>query len=219
MGLSFIFDLDGTLVDTVYLHALAWHEALEAMGLHIAYWRIHRRVGMSDDLIAPALGNEIGRELSDAEIERIRRLHSDAFLKRAEAIRPLPGASDMLNALTRAKTPWTIATSSNRERARHSLDLLGVGADVPIVTREPGIRGKPNPDLFLRAADLLKAERDSCVVIGDSIWDLLGARRARMLGIGVLSGGNAQEELISAGAYRVYEDMAHVLSHLDELGI
>jgi HAD superfamily hydrolase (TIGR01509 family) len=218
-SLNFIFDLDGTLVDSVYLHTLAWHEALEAMGMELASWRIHRHIGMSDDLIAQEVAHETHRELSEAEIETLRRLHSEAYLKRAEQLRVLPGARQVLQTLTKAQVPWAIATSSNRERAKTSLELLGVGADAKVVTRDPGIRGKPNPDLFLKAADLLKVKAEDCLVVGDSVWDLLAARRARMLGVGVLCGGNPQEELVRAGAYRVYQDPADLLRHMDELGL
>jgi HAD superfamily hydrolase (TIGR01509 family) len=217
--LNFIFDLDGTLVDSVYLHTLAWHEALEAMGMELASWRIHRHIGMSDDLIAHEVAHETNRELTDREIEKLRSFHTAAYLKRAGQLRPLPGARDVLQTLTKAQVPWAIATSSNRERAHQSLALLGLGADARVVTRDPGIRGKPNPDLFLKAAELLKADAENCIVIGDSVWDLLAARRARMLGVGVLSGGNPPEELIRAGAYRVYQDPADLLRHLDELGL
>jgi HAD superfamily hydrolase (TIGR01509 family) len=216
---AFLFDLDGTLVDSVYLHVIAWAEALEGMGLHVATWRIHQRIGMSDDLIAHGLAEEIRRETTEQEEIEIRKRHSEAFLKRADQVRLLPGAKEILSHMTDCGVRWTIATSSNRQRAQRSLDLLGVGKDVPVVTREAGMRGKPNPDLFLKAAEQLKVPPEACIVVGDSLWDLLAARRAGALGVGVRSGGYAEAELSHAGAYRVYDDTAALLRRLDELGI
>jgi phosphoglycolate phosphatase-like HAD superfamily hydrolase len=115
--------------------------------------------------------------------------------------------------------PWAIATSGLIEAARPTLELLGVPADVPVVTRDQVAHAKPDPDLFLAAAERLGADVADAVVVGDSVWDLLAARRARALGIGLLSGGYGREELERAGAYRVYEDPADLLLHLDEVGV
>lgn len=216
---AFLFDLDGTLIDSVYQHVLAWREALEAGGIHLAVWRIHRQIGMSGGLFVNALARETGRELSAEEAERIHEVHSEAFKRYSSQVRALPGAPELLAYLTKAGVPWAIATSGRFESARLSLHLLGVDDDVPMVTRDMVRHAKPDPDLFLAAAEKLGVPIEDSVVIGDSIWDLLAARRARALGVGLLSGGYGREELERAGAYRVYNDPADLLRHLDEVGV
>jgi HAD superfamily hydrolase (TIGR01509 family) len=217
--IAFLFDLDGTLVDSVYQHVLAWREALERAGIELSVWRIHRRVGMSGGLMANALLRETGHRVTAEEADRLLRLHAEAYARQAPQIRPLPGARELLAYLTRVGVPWTIATSGRIESARPTLDALGIGAEVPVVTRDQVRHAKPDPDLFLAAADRLGVPISAAVVVGDSVWDLLAARRARALGVGLLSGGYGQDELERAGAYRVYQDPADLLSHLDELGV
>jgi len=216
---AFLFDLDGTLVDSVYQHVLAWREALEAGGIQLAVWRIHRQIGMSGGLFVNALARETGRTLSTEEAERIHEVHGEAFKRYSSQVRPLPGAEDLLKYLTDVGVPWAIATSGRIESARLSLDLLGISEDVPIITRDLVKHAKPDPDLFLAAAEKLGIAISDSVVVGDSIWDLLAARRARALGVGLLSGGYGREELERAGAYRVYNDPADLLKHLDEVGV
>ncbi len=214
-----LFDLDGTLIDSVYQHVLAWHETLEAAGIALSVWRIHRRIGMSGGLFIKALEREIGRDIDDVEAERLRNRHADAFVRRFAEVKVLPGAGELLSTLSAMAVPWAIATSGSDKTARPALELLGIAADVPLITRDQVAYAKPNPDLFLVAADRLGADPRESFVVGDSIWDLLAARRAGALGIGLLSGGYGREELESAGAYRVYEDPADLQRHLDELGI
>src|SRR5215213_3077600 len=216
---AFLFDLDGTLIDSVYQHVLAWREALEAGGIHLAVWRIHRQIGMSGGLFVNALARETGHQLSAEQAERIHQVHGEAFRRYASQVRALPGAQELLAYLTKAGVPWAIATSGRLESARLSLDMLGVGDDVPIITRDLVRHAKPDPDLFLAAAKKLGVSVSDSVVVGDSIWDLLAARRARALGIGLLSGGYGREELERSGAYRVYNDPADLLRHLDEVGV
>ncbi len=216
---AFLFDLDGTLVDTVYQHVLAWRDALAAAGIDLAVWRIHRRVGMSGGLFVNALARETGRNLSSDEIERVQQLHAESYARRAEEIRPLPGASELLQYLTDRGVPWAVATSGRLVSARPALDLLAVPDWVPVITRDQVRHAKPDPDLFLAAAQALNHPVQSSVVVGDSIWDLLAARRAGALGVGLLSGGYGQDELNQAGAYRVYADPADLLQHLDEVGV
>jgi HAD superfamily hydrolase (TIGR01549 family) len=216
---AFLFDLDGTLVDSVYQHVLAWREALEAGGIQLAVWRIHRQIGMSGGLFVNALARETGVTLSTEEAERIHQVHGEAFERYSPQVRPLPGARELLTYLTDVGVPWAIATSGRIESARLSLRLLGVGDEVPIITRDLVRHAKPDPDLFLAACEKLGKAISDSVVVGDSIWDLLAARRARALGVGLLSGGYGREELERAGAYRVYNDPADLLKHLDEVGV
>ena len=216
---AFLFDLDGTLVDSVYQHVLAWREALEQGGIQLAVWRIHRQIGMSGGLFVNALLRETGRTVSSELAERLQQLHGEAFKRYASQVRPLPGATELLSYLTSSGVPWAVATSGRLESASLSLQLLGITHDVPIVTRDLVRYAKPDPDLFLAAAEKLGVAIHDSIVVGDSIWDLLAARRARALGVGLLSGGYGREELERAGAYRVYNDPADLLSHLDEVGV
>jgi HAD superfamily hydrolase (TIGR01509 family) len=216
---AFLFDLDGTLVDSVYQHVLAWRDALDRAGIDLSVWRIHRKVGMSGGLFANALLRETGREVTAEQADELRRLHAEAYATLAGDVRPLPGARDLLAHLTSASVPWAIATSGYRESAGPALELLELPPEVPVITRDLVERAKPDPDLFLAAADALGLTAETCVVVGDSVWDLLAARRARSLGIGLLSGGYGREELERAGAYRVYDDPADLLGHLDEVGV
>jgi HAD superfamily hydrolase (TIGR01549 family) len=216
---SFLFDLDGTLVDSVYQHVLAWNQALDAEGIKLSVWRIHRKIGMSGGLLTNMLLRETGLEIDSDRIERLQRLHTQAYIRLSAKVQPLPGARELLVYLTRAKIPWAIATSGRMETARPALEALGIPLDhIPIVTRDQVKRAKPDPDLFLTAAERVGSEIDTASVVGDSVWDMLAARRARALGIGLLSGGYGQEELERAGAYRVYEDPADLLNHIDEVG-
>jgi HAD superfamily hydrolase (TIGR01509 family) len=216
---AFLFDLDGTLIDSVYQHVLAWREALEETGMELSVWRIHRRIGMSGGLFVNALLREVGGDLSTVDSERLQTVHGEAYKRLVSQVRPLPGARELLDALAAENVPHAIATSGRLETARLSLEMLGVSADLPVVTRDQVRYAKPDPDLFLAAAERLNVPIERCVVVGDSIWDLLAAQRARALGVGLLSGGYGEEELERAGAYRVYEDPRDLLVHLDEVGV
>jgi HAD superfamily hydrolase (TIGR01509 family) len=216
---AFLFDLDGTLVDSVYQHVLAWRQALEEAGIELAVWRIHRKIGMSGGLFANALLRETGRPVTAEQAERLQQLHAKAYTGLVSQVRPLPGARELLATLRSLQVPWAVATSGRRVNAQPALDALGVPADVPVVTRDQVAHAKPDPDLFLAAAQRLGADITTSIVIGDSVWDMLAARRARALGVGVLSGGYGLDELQTAGAYRVYEDPADLLRHLDEVGV
>jgi HAD superfamily hydrolase (TIGR01549 family) len=216
---AFLFDLDGTLVDSVYQHVLAWREALAAVGVELAVWRIHRRIGMSGGLMANAILRETGHSVTSEEAGRLLRLHAEAYARLSVQVRPLPGARELLAYLSLAGVPWAVATSGPLESARPTLEVLGVPAGAPVVTRDQVSRAKPDPDLFLAAAERLGVAIRDSVVVGDSVWDLLAARRARALGVGLLSGGYGRDELERAGAYRVYQDPADLLRHLDEIGV
>ena len=217
--LAFLFDLDGTLVDSVYQHVLAWREALEKTGIELAVWRIHRRIGMSGGLLVNALLRETGHQVSAAEASELQRIHREAYERQIAQVRPLPGARELLAYLTRHRIPWAIATSSWLKSARQTVLVLDIDPEAVVITRDDVEYAKPNPDLFLAAAARLGVEITDSVVIGDSVWDLLAARRARALGVGLLSGGYGRAELETAGAYRVYQDPADMLNHLDEMGV
>jgi HAD superfamily hydrolase (TIGR01509 family) len=215
----FLFDLDGTLVDSVYQHVLSWMEALDEEGVELSVWRIHRKIGMSGGLFADQLLRETGLEITPELLDRLRRHHSEAYRRNATRVRPLPGAIELLAALTEAGTPWAIATSGRMETAAPNIAALGIDpAKIPVVTRDQVKHAKPDPDLFLAAAERLGAPIENALVVGDSIWDMLASRRCRALGVGLLSGGYGQDELERSGAVRVYEDPRDLLKHLDEVG-
>jgi HAD superfamily hydrolase (TIGR01509 family) len=216
---AFLFDLDGTLIDSVYQHVIAWREALSQASIDLSVWRIHRRIGMSGGLFVSALMRETGITLSEHDIESLQQSHAREYLKLADSVGPLPGAADLLAALTARGVRWAIATSGRMVTARAALGLLGLPDDTPMVTRDMVAHAKPDPDLFLAAAALLEVEPRHAYVVGDSVWDLLAARRAQSIGIGLMSGGYGREELERAGAYRVYADPADLLARADELGV
>ena len=217
---AFLFDLDGTLVDSVYQHVLAWTDALDHEGIELSVWRIHRKIGMSGGLFTNQLLRETGiTDISQERVERLRRLHAEAYLRHSVRVRPLPGSRELLAHLSNVGIPWAIATSGRMKTASANLVALGVDPEqCPVVTRDQVKYAKPDPDLFIAAAERLGADIEDCVVVGDAIWDMLAARRARALGVGLMSGGYGVDELERAGAARVYEDPADLLKHLDEVG-
>ena len=216
---ALIFDLDGTLVDTVYAHVFAWQRALIELGSPVDGWRIHRRIGMSGGLFARAVAREIGRELSSDEAAALQRRHGEVFREILPERRPLPGAIELLAALRRGGVTHGIATSGRRPEIDRSLEALGIPPDTVVVERGDVLRAKPEPDLFLACQERLGVATSDCYVVGDAVWDLLAARRAGMLSVGLLTGGYGEDELRSAGAFRVYRDAAELHESLDELGI
>src|SRR6185437_15466461 len=197
----------------------AWREALEEVDINLAVWKIHRRIGMSGGLFVAALARELGAQLDAEVLARLPALHADAYVRRFDSVRPLPGATALLHSLTEWGVPWAIATSGAERYARLALDLLEIPADTPLITRDQVRYAKPDPDLFETAAERIGVDIQDSIVVGDSVWDLLAARRARAMGIGLLSGGYGREELFYSGGFRVYEDPADLLSHLDEVGV
>jgi HAD superfamily hydrolase (TIGR01509 family) len=215
---GFLFDLDGTLVDSVYNHVRAWHLALREEGIELSVWRIHRKIGMSGGLFTHQLLRELGRPIDQETIQRLRARHAALFLSLAGEVVPLPGAVQLLEALTELQLPWAIATSGRMETASANLLSLNVDpASATVVTRDQVNYAKPDPDLFVEAARRLGASAQGSYVIGDSIWDMIAAARCGALGIGLLSGGYGRDELERAGALRVYDDPADMLLHLDEI--
>jgi HAD superfamily hydrolase (TIGR01509 family) len=216
---AIIFDLDGTLVDTVYPHVVAWQQALQEAGMTIDGWRIHRRIGMSGGLFTRAVSREVGRPLSAAQAESLQSRHGEIFRALAQTRRPLPGAVQLLHRLREAEIPHAIATSGRHPEIDASLVALSVPPGTIVIDRGEVARAKPEPDLFLAAAARLSVPPEECYVVGDAVWDLLAARRGRMFSVGLLTGGYGADELLAAGAYRVYRDPAELDASLDELGV
>jgi HAD superfamily hydrolase (TIGR01509 family) len=216
---ALIFDLDGTLVDTVYAHVFAWQRAFAEAGLAIDGWRIHRRIGMSGGLFARAAARELKREIAASQAEVLQRRHGELFREFLPQRRPLPGAVELLRELSTRGIAFGIATSGRRPEIDASLEALDVGPDIVVVERRDVARAKPEPDLFLACQQRLGVPAAECYVVGDAVWDLLAARRAGILSVGLLSGGYGEQELLGAGAFRVYRDPAELHGSLDELGI
>lgn len=215
---AFIFDLDGTLVDSVYQHVLAWHEALHSEGIELSVWQIHRKIGMSGGLFVNQLFRALDRSIDPDCLQRLRERHDAAYHRLAVDIAPLPGAVDLLQSLSESQIPWAIATSGRIATAGINLEAIGVDLKRDIVVTRDQVRfAKPDPDLFIEASRRLEVPIEHAIVVGDSVWDMLAAARCGALGIGLLSGGYGRDELERARALRVYDNPAHLLRHLDEV--
>jgi HAD superfamily hydrolase (TIGR01509 family) len=216
---ALVFDLDGTLVDSVYAHVLGWQQALAEVGLMVDGYRLHRHVGSSGNLIVRFAQRETGHDLSADQAAMVHRRHQEIFRQIVPRPRPLPGAVEMFRALRAARIPHAIATASYRPLIDPSLDAVGVGLEAVVVEGTGQLHGKPEPDLFVAAGRRLGIAAAECIAVGDAVWDHVAARRAGMMSVGVLTGGYGEEELYHAGAFRVYRTVADLLQNLDELGI
>jgi HAD superfamily hydrolase (TIGR01509 family) len=215
---AFIFDLDGTLIDSVYPHTLAWQKALADFGISCPAWAIHRRIGMSGKLLVKAVAREQRRRLNESDIEKLSRHHAQLFHKLAPIGMPLPGAVRLLTFLRRSKVPHGIATSGKHAEIKNSLKALSLTSATPVVDGDMVAEVKPEPDLLLLCQQKLKVKRADCLVVGDAVWDIHAARRSGIMSVGLLSGGFGEQELYNAGAMRVYRDTAALHEAMDELG-
>jgi HAD superfamily hydrolase (TIGR01549 family) len=214
-----LFDLDGTLVDTAYLHVMAWAAPLKAAGVVIPDWKIHRRVGMSGKSMLQQLFREHWTGKRRLNVFALEEKHDAEFTRISRDVRPLPGAQDILRHLTRARVRWAIATTGNKKQTRRLLRNFNLPSNTVIVTGDDVKKAKPSPDIFVLAADGLGMQIENCIVTGDSIWDMLAAARRRALAVGLLSGGYSKDELTQSGAFRVYADPSDMLLHLEDLGL
>jgi HAD superfamily hydrolase (TIGR01549 family) len=217
---AFLFDVDGTLIDSVYVHVDTWAKALKRVGIVLPNWKLHRRIGMSGQSFLHELLRETGRpRLPQSELERLEQRHATEFSRRIPSLDPLPGASELLKYLSAIKVRWAIATTGNAKQTMRLLKPLHIPKSIPVVTGDDVDHTKPSPDAFVLAAERLGVSIEDAIVVGDSVWDLLAAVRKRALGVGLLSGGSGQEELKAAGAFRIYNDPADLLVHLEQLGV
>jgi HAD superfamily hydrolase (TIGR01509 family) len=216
---ALLFDLDGTLIDTVYAHVFAWQRAFAEANMPIDGWRIHRRVGMSGGLFTRAIARELGHPMERSQAEVIQDRHGTIFREILPTRRPVAGALKLLRSLRATNVPHAIATSGRRPDIDASLEALEVPRTTVVVDRHAVRHAKPEPDLFFTSQERLGVRIGDCCVVGDAVWDVLAARRAGMMVVGVLSGGYSEDELQRAGAYRVYRDAAELHASLDEIGI
>jgi HAD superfamily hydrolase (TIGR01509 family) len=215
---AIIFDLDGTLIDSVYAHVLAWQKSFATKGMQVPAWSIHTKIGLSGTQLALAIGRELGKHISEDEAEGLDKRHGTIMKELLPRPEPLPGAAALLRRLREMNVPWGIATSGDRSGVEKALRSLGLSGDVIVVCKSDVEHAKPEPDLFLACRERLKVPARDCFVIGDAVWDMLAARRSGMQGIGVLTGGIGRAELTEAGAYRVYGDPAELDARRHELG-
>ena len=160
-----------------------------------------------------------GAPSTPKRLESLQRRHGELFRELLPDRRPLPGAVELLAELRAAGVVHGIATSGRRPEIDASIEALQVPAETVVIARGDVERAKPEPDLFLACAERLGVQPSDCYVVGDAVWDLLAARRAGMLSVGLLSGGYGEDELTRAGAFRVYRDADELRSSLDELGV
>jgi HAD superfamily hydrolase (TIGR01509 family) len=203
MPAAAILDIDGTLVDTNYQHAIAWYRAFRANGLVLPVWRIHRHIGMGGDQLVEALA---GDEYEDAHGEEVRDAEKDLYMELIEEVEPMDGAREMIVALSESERAVVLASSAKEEEVEHYIELLDCRELVDGWTTSADVEAtKPEPDLVHAA--LQKMGADEGVMVGDTPWDVKAARKAGVDTIAVLTGGFSEAELRDAGAVEVFESV------------
>lgn len=207
-----LLDIDGTLLDSTYQHALAWARAFAEVGHPVPLWRLHRHIGMGGDRLVEAVTDEVTARRIGERAQQAWRGAYDALI---DETRLLPGARELLDGLREAGLEVVLASSSIPEHAAHALELLGAEQRTDAwTTAEDAEESKPEGDLLEAALD--RVEGRSAVMIGDATWDVIAAGRVQVPTIGLLSGGFGEGELREAGAVAVYRDPADLLAHLDD---
>ena len=207
-----ILDIDGTLVDTNYHHAIAWFRAMRQHGHVVPLWKIHRHIGMGGDQLVTAL---LSDEVETREGDDIRASESALYLSTIEEVEPLRGARDLIEDLKDRGHRLVLASSAKANEVEHYLDLLDARGVVDGWTTSADVeQTKPAPDLIQAALD--KVNGGPAVMIGDSVWDCEAAKRAKVPSVAVLTGGFSSEELRTAGASAVYESIDELRAVLDD---
>jgi HAD superfamily hydrolase (TIGR01549 family) len=208
-----VLDIDGTLIDSVYAHVWSWREAFRAVGLDVATWRVHRAIGMGGDRLVAALTSARVEESLGDDISRVQASH---YQELSRHLRPTPGAQDLLSALKTHGLRVTLASSGARKDSEDAIALLNADQWIDAwVCGDDTDRSKPDTEPVNRAVEAASGEH--AMVIGDSTWDMESARKAGHHGIGVLTGGISEDELLEAGAHAVFEDPAALCTSLDEV--
>ena len=206
-----LLDVDGTLVDTNYQHALAWYCAFRRHEIVLPLWRVHRHIGMGGDQLIAAL---CGDEVEESRGDDIRAAEKDLYMELIGEVEPLPGARRLIEALKARGHTVVLASSAKSEEVDHYLDLLDARELVDAWTTSADVEHtKPDPDLV--AAGLEKAGGGPGVMVGDSTWDCEAARRCGIATIGLLTGGFSAQELVDAGAAVVFESIEELLEGID----
>jgi HAD superfamily hydrolase (TIGR01509 family) len=215
---ALIFDLDGTLIDTVYAHVIAWQKSFAADDIVVPAWKLHQKIGLGGKRLAITIAREMGKTVSADQADSLDQRHGAVMKELMPHAMPLDGARELLRHLHQLEIPFGIATSGERSGVKEPLQQLGLPDDAIVISKSDVKYAKPEPDLFLACRERLDVPPEQCFVVGDATWDMLAAQRSGMLGIGVLTGGVSRSELTQAGAYRVYQDPAELDEHLYELG-
>jgi phosphoglycolate phosphatase len=206
-----VLDVDGTLVDSVYQHTIAWGVAFRAVGMEIPSWRIHRAIGMGGDRLVTEVA---GKAAETAHGDRLRRLHDEAFEATFDQVQALPGASDLLQALRRRQLKVVLASSGAREQTDKLLSLVAASGDAHDLTTSSDVQhSKPAPDLV--DAAIAKVGGSRAVVVGDAVWDVKAAKARSLFTVGLLCGGFGADELRDAGADRIFPTCAELVADLD----
>jgi HAD superfamily hydrolase (TIGR01509 family) len=212
MPLAAIFDIDGTLIDTNYQHALAWYRAFRGEGIIVPIWRIHRMIGAGSDRVVEMLaGSDVERELGP----KLRDAQGPLYDEMIDEVEPMEGAHELLRDLKEAGHTIILASSATADEAEHYIELLKAKDLVDGYTTSDDVENtKPEPDIVKAA--LAKAGDSQGVMIGDSTWDCEAATKAGLPSIGVLTGGFSEQELTDNGATTVYDSVAHLREHLSD---
>ena len=212
-SIAVLLDIDGTLVDSNYLHIDAWDRAFVTAGHPVEAWRIHRAIGMdSGKLVQRLLGDDA------AEVaEEVQAAHSRLYREMAERLRVIAGARELLQELSRRRHVVVLATSAPEDELAILRDLLDVEEAIEYVTSSEDVSvAKPDPGIIEIALERASMPARRAVMIGDSVWDIEAAARSGVTSIGVRTGGYGADELLQAGASAVYDDVAHLLAELDD---
>lgn len=204
-----LFDIDGTLVDSNYLHVDTWDRAFTAVGHPVDIWRIHRAIGMdSSELLTALLGDD-----PDGVGDRAKQLHGEHYKAAAGRLRPFDGAAELVRSLIARDVAVVLATSAPEDELKILLEVLGLSEE-ELATTSSGDVGtaKPEPGIIEAALAKAGAAPDRAVMVGDTIWDVIAAKRAGVATIGVRSGGVAEEELTGVGAIEVHDDTRALLN-------
>ena len=209
-----ILDIDGTLVDTNYHHALAWYRAFRQHGHVVPIWRIHRHIGMGGDKLVEALvGEDVEREQGDD----IRAAEKPHYMAMIEEVEPLAGARDLIVALKEAGHTVVLASSAKEDEVEHYLELLDARDITDDWTSSADVEEtKPAPDLVQSALDKVGADPKEAVMIGDTNWDVEAARKAGVPTVAVMTGGFSEDELQESGAVAVFDSIVALRKGLSE---
>jgi HAD superfamily hydrolase (TIGR01509 family) len=214
MASAAIIDVDGTLVDTNFHHALAWYRAFRQHGIVLPVWRIHRHIGMGGDHLVKALaGEEVERERG----EDIRAAEKPLYMAMIEEVEPLEGAREFIEDLKETGHSVVLASSAKKDEVEHYLELLDARELADDWTTSADVKAtKPEPDLVQAALEKAEADADDAVMVGDSTWDCEAANRAGVETLAVLTGGFSEQELRDAGATAVFSSIMELRESLDE---
>ena len=214
MALTAILDIDGTLVDTNYHHAIAWYRAFRELDVVLPVWRVHRHIGMGGDQLVPALA---GEEFAESRGDEVREIEKRHYAELIDEVEPLPGARTLIERLKEQGHTVVLASSANEKDVEHYVDLLDARELADAWTTSADVEAtKPEPDLIRAALDRAGNVTGGAALVGDSTWDCEAAGRAQVLSVGVLTGGFSNEELREAGASAVFDSVEELLERVDE---